>query len=71
MNVSDVVSATGPTDTFDESARETSPCEDDVNRGLADGPVEGRTGVHVERVESEGVLICDEYHREGACDILC
>ena len=52
MNVSDVVSAITRKDTFDESARETSPCEDDVNRGLADGPVEGRTGAQVERVES-------------------
>ena len=36
-----------------------------------DGRVEGRTGVQVERVESEVVLICDGYNWEGACDMLC
>ena len=34
--VGDVVSAKGPKDTFDESAQEQSPCEDDVNRGLVE-----------------------------------
>ena len=47
------------------------PCEDNANRGLVDGPVEGRTGVQGERVKSEVVLICDGYNREGTCDMLC
>ena len=37
LSVGDVFSATGPKDTFDESALVQSPCEDDVNRGLVDG----------------------------------
>ena len=60
----------GPKGTFDESAQEKFRCEDDVNRGLVDGRVEGRTGVQVERVESEVVLICDGYNKESACDML-
>ena len=37
------------------------PCEDNFNRGRVDGREEGRTGVQVERVKSEVVLICDGY----------
>ena len=48
-----------------------SPCEDNVNGGLVSGRVVGRTGVQVERVESEVVLICEGNNKEGACDILC
>ena len=66
--VGDVDDGTRPKDTFDESAQEKSPCEDNVNGGLVDAHVEGRTGVQVERVESEVVLICDGYNREGAYD---
>ena len=47
----------GPKDAFDESAQGLSPCEDDVNRHLNGGPVVGRIGEQVERVESEVVLI--------------
>ena len=54
----------GAKDTFDGSAQGKSPCEDDINKGLVDGRVEGRTGVHV---ESEVVLKCED---EGACDML-
>ena len=63
----DVHSGTGTKDTLDESAQGKTPCEDNVNRGLVDGRVEGRIGVQVERVESEVVLICDGHNREGAC----
>ena len=69
--VGDVVSATGPKDTFDGSAQGKSPCEDDVSGGMVDGRVEGRTGVQVERVESEVVLNCEGNNNEGACDMLC
>ena len=69
--MSDVDSGTGPKDTFDQSAQVLSPCEDNVNRGLVDGRVEGRTGVQLERVESGVVLIYDGYNREDACDIQC
>ena len=58
------VSARGAKDTFDGSAQGNSPCEDDINKGLVDGRVEGRAGVHV---ESEVVLKCED---EGACDML-
>ena len=61
------VSARGPKDTFDGSAPDKSPCEVDINEGLVDGRVEGRTGVHV---ESEVVLKC-EGNNKGACDMLC
>ena len=71
QRVGDVVSATGPKDTFEESAQVLSPCEDDISRGLGDGRVEGRTGMQVERVQSEEVLSCEGYHNEGACDMLC
>ena len=69
--VSDVVSATGPKDTFDGSAQGQSPCEHGNNKGLVDGRVEGRIGVQVERVESEVVLSCEGNINEGACDLLC
>ena len=42
----------GPKDTFDGTAKDTSPCEVDINEGLVDG----RTGVHV---EIEVVLKCE------------
>ena len=51
--------------------RRKSPCEDDINKGLVDGRVEGRAGVQVERVESEVVLNCEGNNNEGACDMLC
>ena len=60
----DVVSATRPKDTFDESALGKSPCEE----VLVDRQEEGRIGVHV---ESEVVLKCEGYNNEGACDMLC
>ena len=57
---------------FAEWAQVYSPCEDDVNRGLVGGRVEGRTGVQVERVvESEVVLRCKRNNNDGACDMLC
>ena len=62
--VGECVSARGAKDTFDGSAQGNSPCEDDINKGLVDGRVEGRAGVHV---ESEVVLKCED---EGACDML-
>ena len=40
-------------------------------KGLVDGRVEGRMGVHADRVESEVVLNCEGNNNEGACDILC
>ena len=64
-------SDTRPKDAFDGPAQEKSPCADNVNGGLVDGLVEGRTGVQVERVESEVVVICDGNNKEGACDMLC
>ena len=66
--VGECLSATGTRDTFDGSAHGTSPCEDDISKGLVDGQEEGRTGVHV---ESEVVLKCERYNNEGACDMLC
>ena len=42
-----------------------------VKMTSVDGRVEGRTGVQVERVESEAVLICEGNNKEGACDMLC
>ena len=58
----------GPKDTCDGSAQDKSPCEVDINEGLVDGRVEGRTGV---QVESEVVLKCEGNKDEGACDMLC
>ena len=66
--VSECVSAKGPKVTFDGSAQGKGPCEDDSSKGLIDGRVEGRIGV---KVESEVVLKCEGYHKEGACDMLC
>ena len=43
------ISARGPKDTFDGSAKGKSPCEVDSNEGLVDGRIECRTGVHVEK----------------------
>ena len=40
----------------------------DSNEGLADGRVEGRTGVHE---ENEVVLKCAGNNNEGAFDMLC
>ena len=57
------VSARGPKDTFDGSAQDKSPCEDDISKGQVDGQVEGRTGVHV---ESEVVRKCEGNTNEGA-----
>ena len=48
--------------------RSENPCEYGVGKGLVDGRVEGRIGVHV---ESEGVLKCEGYNKEGTCDMLC
>ena len=50
------------------SAQDKTPCEVDINEGLVDGRVEGRTG---EPVESEVVLKCEANNNEGACDMLC
>ena len=58
----------GAKDTFDGSAQDKSPCDVDINEGLVDGRVEGRTGVHV---ESEVVLKREGNNNEGACDMLC
>ena len=69
--VGEVESGTGPKDAFDGSAQVSSPCEDNVNGGLVDGLVEGRTGVQVERVESEVVLICERNNMDGVCDMPC
>ena len=68
LNAGECVSATVPKDTFDGSAQDKSPCEVDINEGLVDGRLEGRTGVHV---ESEVVLKCEENNNEGACNMLC
>ena len=57
MDVGDVDSDIGPKDTFDEAAQVLSPFEDDISRGLDDGRVVGRIGMHLERVESEVVLV--------------
>ena len=57
-----------PKDTFDGSAQGKPPCEVDINEGLVDGRIEGRTGMHV---ESEEVLKCEGNNNEGACDMLC
>ena len=69
--VGEVETGIGPKDAFDGSAQVSSPCEDNVNVGLLDGLVEGRTGVQVERVESEVVLICERNNMDGVCDMLC
>ena len=50
--------------THSMNRRRWSPCEDDVNGDLVDGRVEGRTGVQLERVESDVVLICDRFNKE-------
>ena len=62
--VGECVSARGQKDTFERQ----NLCEVDINEGLVDGRVEGRTGVHV---ESEVVLKCEGYNKESACDMLC
>ena len=49
IHVGECVSAKGPKDTFDGSAQDNSPREVDINEGLVDGRVEGRTGVHVRK----------------------
>ena len=67
----EVESGTGRKDEFVGSAHVQSLCEDDVNGGLVYGRVVGRTGVQVERVESDVVLICDGNNKEGVCDMLC
>ena len=61
----EVVSGKGPKYEFDGSAQVSSPCEDDVNGGLDDGRVLGRTGVQVERVEIGVVLPCEETTRKA------
>ena len=66
--VGDVVSAVGPKDTFDGLAQGKNPCEGGISTGLVDGRVEGRIGV---QVESDVVLKCEGYNKEGACDMLC
>ena len=68
VSAGECVSAIGPKDTFDGSAQGKSRCEDDINKGLVDGRVECRNGVHV---GSEVVLKCEGYNDEGACDMLC
>ena len=56
-----------PKDTFDGPAQGKPPCEEGISKGLVDGQEEGRTEVHV---ESEVVLKCEGYYKEGACDML-
>ena len=58
----------GSKDTFDGSAQGKPTCEVDSNEGLADGRMEGRTGVHV---ESEVVLQCEGNYNEGVCMSHC
>ena len=68
VNAGECVSAIEPKDTFDGSVQGKSACEDNISKGLVDGRVEGRTGVHMER---EAVLKSERYDNEGAFDMLC
>ena len=66
-SVCDVISAIRPKDTFDGSVQGKYQYEDDINKGLVEGGVEGRTGVQ----KSEVALKFERNNNEGACDMLC